>query len=291
MSAIPPSTACPVLIGMENFTLWKVRITGKLKVAKVWGIISGTETAQDPSPPPMSCSTSPPTKSASSARRASTSEQTPSSATSRSQYIIVNNQESWETREGKAYGILIEYIDNRLLAQFPIEKAKPLWDALIKHHQGVETGVHAYYMFAELIGTHWNGTSPVEEHVSKLRMATQRLGSFKKTIDDEMLGYILLHSLPKTFIWDTFKSATINSIPSGGKISFGYVESRLIPEAMRILRDAALTTINETALVAQKPKKGRNHDTTKICKLHGTRTHSTDECRALKEQNKSKKND
>jgi hypothetical protein len=90
---------------MEKFTLWKLYITGKLKVARVWGIISGAKTAPDPALPLISCSTSPPSQSILLAvRRPSTSWQALPSTAWHSQYILVNNQESWEVHKENVLG-------------------------------------------------------------------------------------------------------------------------------------------------------------------------------------------
>ncbi|KII82746.1 hypothetical protein PLICRDRAFT_120348 [Plicaturopsis crispa FD-325 SS-3] len=46
------STTCPVLQGPENFQIWRLRITAKLRVEQVYGVVSGAELAPSSAAPP-----------------------------------------------------------------------------------------------------------------------------------------------------------------------------------------------------------------------------------------------
>ena len=167
---------CPILVGAENYQIWKLRISAKLRREKVYGVALGTETQ-----PPTTTPT--PLKSASTTGRGATS--TISSVTA--------TQDSREIRDGKAHGILIEYISDRILLQVSHHAtSQQLWNAIIEMHEKTNTGIAAFYTFIDVISLKWDGTSAVEDHIAKIRSANQKLTQMGKAIDNKFTAFILL---------------------------------------------------------------------------------------------------
>jgi len=108
-----------------------------------------------------------------------------------------------------------------------------------------------------------------------------------KAIDNEFTVFILLQSLPSSISWETFKSSVLNSLASEAKLSFNYVESCVVSEAMRIAKDPAQPEA-ESALKAAKVAKCVDTPT-KMCSHHSLCYHTSDQCKVLKEEAKRKR--
>ena len=76
-------------------------------------------------------------------------------------------------------------------------------------------------------------------------------------------------------------------LASEAKLSFNYVESRIVSEATRITKDPAQPEA-ESALKAAKVAK-RVDTPTKTCSRHGLCYHTSDQCKVLKEEAKRKR--
>ncbi|KII94280.1 hypothetical protein PLICRDRAFT_100556, partial [Plicaturopsis crispa FD-325 SS-3] len=144
------STTCPVLQGPENFQIWRLRITAKLRVEKVYGVVSGAELAPSSAAPPPALSAA---------------------------------TDSWEIRDAKAHGIIMQYISDNLALQVDgVATSKGLYDKLTDMHEKTNVGVTAFYTFRKLIRLKWDGTSPVGDHIAKLNSAHRRLTAMNKSL-------------------------------------------------------------------------------------------------------------
>ncbi|KAJ7767377.1 hypothetical protein DFH07DRAFT_720965, partial [Mycena maculata] len=101
------------------------------------------------------------------------------------------------------------------------------------------------------------------------------------------LAFLLLHSLPTSLKWESFKSSTINAVPSGQNLDFDDISERLIAEVTRVEGDAEENTPAESALKTSKPPKRLKSN--KWCEFHKSTTHNTDECKTLAAQEASGK--
>ncbi|KAA1478199.1 hypothetical protein DENSPDRAFT_752547, partial [Dentipellis sp. KUC8613] len=92
-------------------------------------------------------------------------------------------------------------------------------------------------------------------------------------LDDEFLIYLLLHSLPSSNNWETFKTSVLHTLPADKPASFSEVRQRLQGEAKHVLAESTEST-------------HAAHTSKKVCSLHGAGRHTTEECFTLKKRAK-----
>ncbi|KAJ7439691.1 hypothetical protein B0H11DRAFT_1637861, partial [Mycena galericulata] len=108
-------------------------------------------------------------------------------------------------------------------------------------------------------------------------------------LDKEFLAFLLLHSLPTTLKWESFKSSTLNGLGAGATLNFDDVSERLIAEVTRVEGDTEETPATESALKTSKnPKRSKSK---KWCDFHRSPSHNTDDCKTLAAQKESSKKD
>ncbi|KII82715.1 hypothetical protein PLICRDRAFT_83650, partial [Plicaturopsis crispa FD-325 SS-3] len=145
------STTCPVLKGPENYQIWKLRIMGKLREEKVYGVVTGEETSSLSTMSPLV-------------------------------YPDPGNRyaDSWGMRDGRAHGIIVRHIDDRIVLQTAHHTtSKALWDAIVELHENVNTGIATFYTFVDMMDLRWDGTSAIDQHIAKLRSGSQKLTQMK----------------------------------------------------------------------------------------------------------------
>ncbi|KAF8583701.1 hypothetical protein K439DRAFT_1286729, partial [Ramaria rubella] len=132
-----------------------------------------------------------------------------------------STQDDWQTRDYKARGVIMDWINDQLalclesegLAPLaPTATSKKMYDKLVEIHREVNVSINAFYNFVELVGLRWDGVSSIEEHISQFSTINSKLTSLKKPIDDFFLTMLLLQSLPTSSNWETFKSSVLNSL-------------------------------------------------------------------------------
>ncbi|KAF8573581.1 hypothetical protein K439DRAFT_1642880 [Ramaria rubella] len=139
-----------VLSGPENFQLWMLRLPGALAKEKVLGVVTGVDL------PPMTTTstTSPPLQSTIAGQ---------------------STQDDWQTRDYKARGIIMDWIDDQLALRLeseglaplsPMATSRKMYEKLVEIHREVNVGINTFYNFIELVGLRWDGISSIEEHVS-----------------------------------------------------------------------------------------------------------------------------
>ncbi|KAF8590860.1 hypothetical protein K439DRAFT_1328861 [Ramaria rubella] len=87
-----------------------------------------------------------------------------------------HGMDTWKVRDGKAHSTIVKYLSNALTFKHVTmpQMAKQLWDL------------------------RWDGTTDIHKHISKIHAADKRLAGMKRQLDNEVMAYALLHSLPKT---------------------------------------------------------------------------------------------
>jgi hypothetical protein len=122
-----------ILTGPNNYEIWKVRISAKLRAENVFGVVSGTDI-------------------------------TPVLST----LVTISDIRAWQERDEKAHGIIQLRISDALLMKTHKEtSSKALFDVLIKLHETPNIS-SAFYLFQQLFSSTWDGTSAVSEHISTL---------------------------------------------------------------------------------------------------------------------------
>ena len=106
--------------------------------------------------------------------------------------------------------------------------SKGLFDVLVTLHTTPNIS-SAFYLFQQLFSSTWDRTSTVSEHISVLRTVESCLAGMKYSVDDKVLSFILLNSLPKTLEWEMFKSSVINTVEES-KLTFDSIETRITTE-------------------------------------------------------------
>ncbi|KIY52032.1 hypothetical protein FISHEDRAFT_36098, partial [Fistulina hepatica ATCC 64428] len=197
------SSTCPVLAGENNFTIWKIRIKAKLASAKVAGIAYGTDTRES-----ITAAVAAATTSSISAIGSSTIQPT----------------DSWDIRDQKAHGIIIEHLSDSLM-----------------------------------MNMRWDGTvgEPLTDHITCIRSLGSQLRSMIKSIDDEFTAFLLLHSLPNEDPWSTLRTSILNSIPANSKLTFADVETRITLQATSM--SSTVSSASTTALASKAMKHCEVH--------------------------------
>ena len=186
------------LTGPNNYEIWKVRISAKLRTEKVFGVASGTDIM-----PVMST------------------------------LVTASNVRAWREHNEKAHGIIQLCISDAFLMKTRKEtSSKGLFDALVTLHETPNIS-SAFYLFQQLFSSTWDGTSAVSEHISVLRTVESHLAGMKYSVDDKVLSFILLNSLPKTPEWEMFKSSVVNTVEEG-KLTFDSIETCIITKDSRL---------------------------------------------------------
>ncbi|KAJ7314677.1 hypothetical protein DFH08DRAFT_1041321 [Mycena albidolilacea] len=134
MSLSKDNVTCPVLDGPKTFQIWNIRIVGKLHREQVADTLKGKPTAAQV---PL-----------------------PGDATG-------THLDTWDVRDGKAHGIIIDHISDCLALKCAhLDAAEQLYNELVRIHQAANLGVNAFYVFSGLMKLTWDGTSSVDEHIA-----------------------------------------------------------------------------------------------------------------------------
>ncbi|KAF8578989.1 hypothetical protein K439DRAFT_1360685, partial [Ramaria rubella] len=136
---------CPVLNDATTFQIWKVRIMAELHDKKVWGLVNGSKVNPGPS------------------------------VTIYPSYY--QGIDSWEIRDGKVHSTIVKYLSNSLVFKHVVssQTSKELWDSVISQFEDRNTGISAFYTYVELMNLKWDGTSDINEHMSKIRATENKL--------------------------------------------------------------------------------------------------------------------
>ena len=182
------------LTGPDNYKIWKVYISAKLHAEKAFGVVSGTDIM-----PVVST------------------------------LVTAFDVQAWQEHDEKAHGIIQLRISDALLMKTRKEtSSKGLFDALVTLHKTPNIS-STFYLFQQLFSSTWDGTFAVSEHISVLQTVESRLAGMKYSVDDKVLSFILLNSLPKTLEWEMFKSFVINTVEES-KLMFDSIETASPPK-------------------------------------------------------------
>ncbi|KAF8574111.1 hypothetical protein K439DRAFT_1420871 [Ramaria rubella] len=80
---------------------------------------------------------------------------------------------SWEICDGKAHSIIVKQLSNALIFKHVLmpQTSKELWESVIAQFEAQNTGISAFYTYAEIMNLKWDGLSDIHEHISKIRSA------------------------------------------------------------------------------------------------------------------------
>ena len=192
----PSDAVCTeeTLTGPNNYEIWKVHILAKLHTEKVFGVVSGTDIM-----PGMST------------------------------LVTTSDVWAWQECDEKAHGIIqLRILDALLMKTHKETSSKGLFDTLMILHETPNIS-SAFYLFQHLFSSTWDGTSAISKHISILQTVESCLAGMKYSVDNKVLSFILLNSLPKTSESEMFKSSVVNTVEES-KLMFDSIEPRITTE-------------------------------------------------------------
>lgn len=70
----------------------------------------------------------------------------------------------------KAHSMITKHLSDLILLTYIMDPqtSKQLFDLIIAQFKQVNTGVEAFYTFMDMMSLHWDGESPLTDHVAKL---------------------------------------------------------------------------------------------------------------------------
>ncbi|KIJ10955.1 hypothetical protein PAXINDRAFT_40211, partial [Paxillus involutus ATCC 200175] len=103
----------------------------------------------------------------------------------------------------------------------------------------------------------------------------------KFSVDNKLLSFILLNSLPKTSEWEMFKSSVVNTVEESN-LTFDAIETRITTEDSRLYPSGH----SESAMKASRPGNlkplTRPSNANAWCEHHLSTTHNTSDCNTYK---------
>ncbi|KAJ3532570.1 hypothetical protein NMY22_g7692 [Coprinellus aureogranulatus] len=237
------TNTCPILVGPENYQIWRIRIEAKLQMEK------------------SSITTSGDAGEAASGLSVLTSTAFPDDKELR----------EWNIANAKARGIIVNYVSDEIAIEVhgqASQDTKAIFNYIVAKFESTNAGSTAFGAFLELIELKWDESADFASHTGKFLAITAKLNALKHPISDLFKVYLFLRSLPNTPTWQVFTTAYINS---SGK-----------PEDMKIsnvMSRAASQVANNVSLANSSQQSQHAYQaTTKKCLYHKTGGHSTDEC-------------
>ncbi|KAJ7584219.1 hypothetical protein C8J56DRAFT_736115, partial [Mycena floridula] len=105
-------------------------------------------------------------------------------------------------------------------------------------------------------------------------------------VDDEIMGFIVLNSLPDDQKWDTFRTTTLGNVQKGSKLTFDGTCDAI--RAHQLLLNRKPTTDSETTESASALASKSSTSGSLYCKHHGNCLHSTEDCQVLNRESESR---
>ncbi|KZP22824.1 hypothetical protein FIBSPDRAFT_738480, partial [Athelia psychrophila] len=158
---------------------------------------------------------------------------TTSSSTAPSIYPSISShgssiKDTWDARDLVAHSTMIMFISDGLITRLGPSidgTSETLMTALVAMFEETNTGALAYAAFRAVMDTTWSGEGSVEDHLTDMRTKINTLVSYGRVLDDELLAFTLLYSLPDT---PEFKATVKNitgQVPKGKRLTFADSEA------------------------------------------------------------------
>ena len=246
---MPPSdTVCTeeILTGPNNYEMWKIGISAKLCAENVFGVVSGTDVTPMPSI-----------------------------------LVTASDVRAWQEHGKKAHSIIqLSILDALLMKTHKETSSKALFDALIKLHETPNIS-SAFYLFHQLFSSTWDGTSAVSKHISALQTIKSCLARMKYSVDDKVLSFILLNSLPNTPEWEMFKSSIVNTVEES-RLTLDSIETWIISEDSQQHPSGHSKLAMEASRTGSSKPSTRPSNANAWCEHHLSKIHNTSDCHTYK---------
>src|SRR6266702_518218 len=235
----------------SNFTFWHFCVQTVLKLWELWGLVDGSETKPDRNADPTAYA-------------------------------------KWTYKDQEASTqITLTLKDEPLNSVLYANTTKECWDNLSEHYEG-KGEQKIVYLINEVFRSTLSESEPLEPQINALICAANTISNLGLTLDDKLLAFALISSLPSSF--STLK--TILSTTKSTDLTSEYVKAQVILDEQRCVRESGVGTTAYFAKAAKKgKKKGDKPDSQKKkkcthCKIRG---HDVSECRKLKKEQEEAK--
>ena len=139
----------------------------------------------------------------------------------------------------------------------------------------------AFYLFHQLFSSTWDGTSAVSEHISALQTIKSHLARMKYSVDDRVLSFILLNSLPNTPEWKMFKSSVVNTVEES-RLTFDSIETWITSKDSRLHPSGHSEPAMEASGTGSSKPSTHPSNANALCEHHLSKTHNTSDCHTYK---------
>ncbi|KZP09640.1 hypothetical protein FIBSPDRAFT_759647, partial [Athelia psychrophila] len=129
---------------------------------------------------------------------------------------------------------------------------KVLMDTLILKFEGTNTGPHAFLAFKAMVDTKWDGKDDISNVISCIRTYQQNLTALSFPLDNTILVFVLLYTLPDTPKNTQLWSMITSSVPKNEKLTFAHVESHFTTNTLICAAGKLIS-----ALLTASKKKGK----------------------------------
>src|SRR5882762_34042 len=189
-------------------------------------------------------------------------------------------KDTWDARDLVAHSTMIMFISDNLITHLGPSidgSSEQLMKALIAMFEETNTGALAYAAFRSIMDSSWDGVGKAENHLTDMRTKPNTIISYGRVLDDQLLAFTLLYSLPDSIEYKaTIKNVT-GQVPTGKKLNFADAEAAILTDAI-ISRSGKTTVITPSSDAALNASSSNS----KHCEHHGNNgTHTSAGCFVL----------
>ncbi|KZP02749.1 hypothetical protein FIBSPDRAFT_941866 [Athelia psychrophila] len=254
----------PILDGPAQWPMWKLRIRSEFNSRNVAGFAYGTVPRYTTS-----------------ASLSSAPSIYPSISSSSHGSSI---KDTWDARDLVAHSTMIMFISDGLITRLGPSidgSSEKLMTALVAMFEETNTGALAYAAFRAVMDTTWDGEGNVEDHLTDMRTKINTLVSYGRVLDDELLAFTLLYSLPDTHEFKATVKNITGQVPKGKRLTFADSEAAILTDA--IISRAGKPSANTTTTASTDSALNASAASiSKHCDHHGKNgTHSSAGCYVL----------
>ena len=103
--------------------------------------------------------------------------------------------------------------------------SKDMWDRLRQFHVTQRQDTNIHYYFQELYLKKWDERTSMSDHIGSFLNLKRRIAEAGHKLDDVLIIHAILHSLPRSNIWDVVKQ---NLLDKGKGLTLDILTAELI---------------------------------------------------------------
>ena len=156
-----------------------------------------------------------------------TNKPLPFSSDDYKEWICLQNEHiQWLESDLAAMGLMrgaIEYGQREHVQS--ATSSKDMWDHLCQFHVTQRQGANIHYYFQELYLKKWDERTSMSDHIGSFLNLKRRIAEAGHKLDDVLIIHAILHSLPRSNIWDIVKQ---NLLDKGKGLTLDILTAELI---------------------------------------------------------------